>query len=29
MGSMCVSSCRCCMLVSVVCPVTILSAVVC
>ena len=29
MGNMCVSSCRCCMLVSVVHPVAILSAVFC
>ena len=29
MGSMCVSSCRCCVFVSVVHPITILSAVFC
>ena len=29
MGSVCVSSCRCCVLVSVIHPVTILSAVSC
>ena len=29
MGSVCVSSCRCCVLESIVHPVTILSAVLC